>query len=56
MFGLTLLSPDGATGSIIHDPNRDPDVLMVTGSDIPVSFPQTGAQEAKYGMNNCKNT
>lgn len=44
MFGLTLLSPDGATGSIIHDPNLDPDDLIVTGSAIPVSFPQTETQ------------
>lgn len=37
---LTLLSPVGASGSVIHDPNLDPEVLMVTGSEIPVSFPQ----------------
>lgn len=37
---LTLLSPVGASGSVIHDPNLDPEVLMVTGSEIPVNFPQ----------------
>jgi len=42
---LTLLSPAGASGSVIHDPNLDPDVLMVIGSEIPVSFPQAENNE-----------
>lgn len=37
---LTLLSPTEASGSVIHEPNLDPDVFIVIGSDIPVSFPQ----------------
>lgn len=37
---LTLFSPSGARGSVIHDPNLDPEVFIVTGSLIPVSFPQ----------------
>lgn len=45
---LTLLSPAGATGSVIHDPNLDPDVLIVIGSDIPVSFPQAETQTATH--------
>lgn len=38
-FKLTLVSPSGARGSVIHDPYLEPDVLIVTGSLIPVSFP-----------------
>ena len=37
---LTLLSPSGARGSVIQDPNLEPEVLMVTGSLMPVSLPQ----------------
>ena len=40
LSSLTLLSPGGASGSVIHDPNLEPDVLMVIGSETPVSFPQ----------------
>lgn len=39
---LTLVSPSGARGSVIHEPYLDPDVLMVIESLIPVSFPQAG--------------
>lgn len=39
---LTLFSPSGASGSVIHDPNREPEVLIVMGSLIPVSLPQAG--------------
>lgn len=39
VFLLTLVSPSGASGSVIHDPYLEPDVLIVTGSLIPVSFP-----------------
>ncbi len=42
------MSPAGASGSVIHDPNLDPDVLMVTGSDIPVSFPQAETKAVAY--------
>lgn len=49
LLRLTLSSPAGATGSIIHDPNRDPDVLMVIGSDMPVSFPQAEKQKSTNG-------
>lgn len=41
---LTLFSPSGAKGSVIHEPNRDPDVLTVIGSLIAVSFPQAAKQ------------
>lgn len=39
---LTLVSPSGARGSVIHEPYLDPDVLIVIESLIPVSFPQAG--------------
>lgn len=45
---LTLFSPSGARGSVIHDPKREPEVLIVIGSLIPVSFPQAG-KEGKAG-------
>lgn len=48
MFRLTLSSPGGATGSVIQDPNRDPDVFMVIGSEIPVNFPHAEAQRSNY--------
>lgn len=48
LLRLTLLSPAGAIGSVIHDPNLDPDVLMVTGSEIPVSFPQAETQTVTH--------
>lgn len=41
---LTLLSPSGARGSVIQDPNLEPEVLTVTGSLMPVSLPQAGRQ------------
>lgn len=44
---LTLLSPSGARGSVIQDPNLEPDVLMVTGSLIPVSLPQAAREQAQ---------
>lgn len=48
LLRLTRLSPAGASGSVIHDPNLDPDVLIVTGSDIPVSFPQAETKAVAY--------
>lgn len=45
LIKLTLLSPAGASGSVIHEPNLDPDVLIVVGSEIPVSFPQAERQK-----------
>lgn len=44
---LTLLSPSGARGSVIQDPNLEPEVLTVTGSLMPVSFPQAGRHSAE---------
>lgn len=41
---LTRLSPSGARGSVIQDPNLEPEVLTVTGSLMPVSLPQAGRQ------------
>lgn len=38
-YTLTLLSPSGASGSVIQAPKRDPDVLIVTGSLMLVNFP-----------------
>jgi len=49
MVTLTLLSPGGASGSVIHEPNLDPEVLMVIGSEIPVSLPQAEKQMATFG-------
>lgn len=43
-FTLTLVSPSGASGSVIQDPNREPDVLMVIASLMPVSFPHAAEQ------------
>lgn len=45
---LTLFSPSGARGSVIHEPKRDPEVLIVIGSLIPVSLPQA-ERECKAG-------
>lgn len=45
---LTLFSPSGARGSVIHEPKRDPEVLIVIGSLIPVSLPQA-EKECKAG-------
>lgn len=50
LWRLTLLSPLGASGSVIHEPNLDPDVLMVIGSEIPVSFPQAERHTAGTEM------
>lgn len=41
---LTLLSPSGARGSVIQEPNLEPEVLMVTGSLMPVSLPHAGRE------------
>lgn len=43
----TRVSPSGATGSVIQEPNLDPDVLMVMGSLIPVSLPHAGRKEVR---------
>lgn len=43
----TLVSPSGARGSVIQEPNLDPDVLMVMGSLMPVSLPHAERKEVK---------
>lgn len=44
----TRVSPSGARGSVIQEPNLDPDVLMVMGSLIPVSLPHAARKEVKW--------
>lgn len=41
------MSPSGARGSVIQDPNLEPDVLTVTGSLMPVSLPQAAREQAQ---------
>lgn len=43
----TRVSPSGARGSVIQEPNLDPDVLMVMGSLMPVSLPHAESKEAR---------
>lgn len=43
----TRVSPSGARGSVIQEPNLDPDVLMVMGSLMPVSLPHAERKEAR---------
>lgn len=42
----TRVSPSGARGSVIQEPNLDPDVLMVMGSLMPVSLPHAERRKA----------
>lgn len=44
----TRVSPSGARGSVIQEPNLDPDVLMVMGSLMPVSLPHAGRKEVRW--------
>lgn len=44
----TRVSPSGARGSVIQEPNLDPDVLMVMGSLMPVSLPHAARKEARW--------
>lgn len=43
----TRVSPSGARGSVIHEPNLDPDVLMVMGSLMPVSLPHAEREKQR---------
>lgn len=43
----TRVSPSGARGSVIQEPNLDPDVLMVMGSLMPVSLPHAAREEVR---------
>lgn len=47
-FVRTRVSPSGATGSVIQEPNLDPDVLIVMGSLMPVSLPHAGRKEVRW--------
>lgn len=40
------MSPSGASGSVIQEPNLDPEILMVMGSLMPVSLPQAATKKA----------
>lgn len=44
----TRVSPSGARGSVIQEPNLDPDVLIVMGSLMPVSLPHAAKKEVKW--------
>lgn len=44
----TRVSPSGARGSVIQEPNLDPDVLMVMGSLMPVSLPHAARKKTRY--------
>lgn len=43
----TRVSPSGARGSVIQEPNLDPDVLMVMGSLMPVSLPHAEREKQR---------